>query len=316
MKLKLGELGGFLVFAMVGLMFMFTSGGGLTEYFTFSRNAVEHTGTVVRIDTIQQDASRERMMIVKYTVSGQEYESGLIDYWGKNIGDEMKIYYNPKKPSDIRLNVRSDIEMEIIFTSLGAIVFLIGIGGIFSVIRKKKNLSRNVTKKYDTVQALKNASKLKASEMLIDIIFMIIGAVVMILVVNSNEISGNELGVLAIPAVFFLIGATLLFVRVRKKLIIRDLIRMNYVVKADFEEVVQNTSYKVNKKSPYIIYCKWVDKGANTTYLFKSVNLWYNPKIIIKEKGITTFPVYLNPNNPKQYYVSTEEIEEKMMNIK
>jgi len=316
MKLKLGELGGFLVFAMVGIMFMFISGGGLMEYFTFSRNAVEHTGTVVRIDTIQQDASRERMMIVKYTVSGQEYESGLIDYWGKNIGDEMKIYYNPKKPSDIRLNVRSDIEMEIIFTSLGAIVFLIGIGGIFSVIRKKKNLSRNVTKKNDTVRALKNASKVKASETFMSIILMIIGAGVMILVVSSNENSGNDLVALGLCAVFFLIGATLLFVRVRKKLIIRDLIRMNYVVQADFEEVVHNTSYKVNGRSPYIIYCKWVDRDANTTYLLKSVNLWYNPKIIIKEKGITTFPVYLNPANPKQHYISTDEIEGKVTSLK
>ena len=43
----------------------------------------------------------------------------------------------------------------------------------------------------------------------------------------------------------------------------------------------------------------------------KSENLWDNPEYIIKEKNITTFPVYIDTTNRKKYHLSLEDIEKE-----
>ena len=128
MKMEIGGKVAYLIFLMVGLTLMFSGGNGLVGYFTFTRNAIEHTGIIFRIDTIQQDADKVRMLTVKYSVSGQEYESRIKDYWGMKTGDEMKIFYNSRKPSEIQLNAdTSFLTGDVIFLSMGLLFFLIGI---------------------------------------------------------------------------------------------------------------------------------------------------------------------------------------------
>jgi len=43
--------------------------------------------------------------------------------------------------------------------------------------------------------------------------------------------------------------------------------------------------------------------------LFTSDNIWFDPEPIIHEKGITSLPVYIDPENPKNYFVSVKDIE-------
>lgn len=43
----------------------------------------------------------------------------------------------------------------------------------------------------------------------------------------------------------------------------------------------------------------------------KSENLWDNLEYIIKEKNITTFPVYIDTTNRKKYHLSLEDIEKE-----
>ena len=42
---------------------------------------------------------------------------------------------------------------------------------------------------------------------------------------------------------------------------------------------------------------------------FKSENIWLNPERIIERNHIDILPVYIDPKNPKRYYVSIEKIE-------
>ena len=80
---------------------------------------------------------------------------------------------------------------------------------------------------------------------------------------------------------------------------------------ADFKEVTINYSYSVNTRHPYIIICTGKDSVTGEVRTFKSENLWDNPEYIIKERNITTFPVYIDINNRKKYYLSLEEIEKE-----
>jgi len=135
---------------------------------------------------------------------------------------------------------------------------------------------------------------------------------------NPNDIQASGFGayiIFGFGAVCFLAGAGWIFAGIKRKNLKQMLISMDYVVHAEFESVDHDTSLKVNGKSPYKILCRWVDKGDSITYLYKSENIWYNPSKTIKDKGITTFPVYINPNNPKQYYISIEQIEEKVVDL-
>ena len=82
-------------------------------------------------------------------------------------------------------------------------------------------------------------------------------------------------------------------------------------VDAAIEEIIYDASYVKNGKSPYYITCKWKNPENGNIYLFKSGNIWYNPRFIIEDKEITTLSVRLNEGNPKKYSVSLESIEEE-----
>ena len=57
--------------------------------------------------------------------------------------------------------------------------------------------------------------------------------------------------------------------------------------------------------------CTRKDNVTGEVRTFKSENLWDNPEYIIKERNITTFPVYIDINNRKKYYLSLEEFEKE-----
>ena len=80
------------------------------------------------------DASYD--ITVKYTVDGKEYEGELNGLGKYNIGDKMKIYYNPNDPSQITQSKSLILPIVIIIGGLGAFV-----GGIITAINaiKKHN---------------------------------------------------------------------------------------------------------------------------------------------------------------------------------
>ncbi len=44
--------------------------------------------------------------------------------------------------------------------------------------------------------------------------------------------------------------------------------------------------------------------------MFKSRNIWSNPEDIIEEKNIKQFPVYIDKNNKKKYFVDIDILTE------
>lgn len=96
-----------------------------------------------------------------------------------------------------------------------------------------------------------------------------------------------------------------LFLFIRHKVIKNRVLSRGEMIQADFLDVIQ-ASYAVNNVTPYLIRADWVDLSTNKLYLFKSRPLVDSPALILK-KGLK-IPVYINPHNPKQYYMDIEAI--------
>lgn len=80
------------------------------------------------------------------------------------------------------------------------------------------------------------------------------------------------------------------------------------LVYANYVKTRKNTSYAVNGVHPYNIVCEWNNPQDNKKYTFKSENIWDDPQRIIEEKNIKTVPVYINPENKKQYFMDLDYI--------
>ena len=70
---------------------------------------------------------------VKYTVDGKEYDVKLEDVSKYNIGDKMKIYYNPKDPSQITQTKSLILPAVIVVAGIASLT-----GGIISIVNTVK----------------------------------------------------------------------------------------------------------------------------------------------------------------------------------
>lgn len=125
---------------------------------------------------------------------------------------------------------------------------------------------------------------------------------------TTSSAGGIMMSVFGIP--FCAIGLGLLFNKLNKMSGKKTLLENGQRINANLQEVTVNYSYSVNNRHPYLIICQGQDMNGEIR-TFKSENLWDNPEPIIQQKNITTFPVYIDINNPKKYYLSLEDIEEK-----
>lgn len=108
---------------------------------------------------------------------------------------------------------------------------------------------------------------------------------------------------------FCAIGLGIIFHKLNKASGKKKMLETGDKIYADFKEVTINYSYSVNNRHPYIIICTGKDNVTGKVRTFKSENLWDDPEYIIKERNITTFPVYIDVTNRKKYYLSLEEFE-------
>lgn len=86
-------------------------------------------------------------------------------------------------------------------------------------------------------------------------------------------------------------------------------------VMASFEETAMNFTVSVNGQHPYYIIVSWRDPGSGKTYLFRSESMWVNPDILIAQRDLRQFPVYLDPKNPKRYTVDTDALTRNVVDL-
>lgn len=132
-----------IIFTILGLAIFLFGMFVLSEDFEFSKNAVETTGIVSKIESYEElDANNRRYTktdaYVKYKVDGQSFEEKLDTFDTNNIkkGNTVNIYYNSKDPSEIKThNTKKYTGAKIMV--VGLIILLLGI------LRKNKEAIPN-----------------------------------------------------------------------------------------------------------------------------------------------------------------------------
>ncbi len=104
-----------------------------------------------------------------------------------------------------------------------------------------------------------------------------------------------------IGAALFLIGLgiTLFAVLQRRK---EEDLRLNGArVEADLQSVEQNTSIGNAGQHPWRIVGQWVDPTSQRVHLFRSRNLWFDPRPYVGDRRHVT--VFVERGNPRRYHV-------------
>ena len=137
--------------------------------------------------------------------------------------------------------------------------------------------------------------------------------------INSIGVKSLDYIMLVFPGlglIFACIGGTSLAVKNGKKRKDKRLKEIGTRIDALYTETTINSTYAVNGRSPYNIMCEWNNPADGKKYVFKSQNLWINPETKIAEKGIKTFPVYVDMNNLKKYAVDVDALfDDTKMNM-
>ncbi|MBC7183635.1 MAG: DUF3592 domain-containing protein, partial [Marinobacter sp.] len=113
---------------------------------------------------------------------------------------------------------------------------------------------------------------------------------------------GATLIVGVLGGVFFMIGAGMFVVPAVRNSGAAKLRETGQLVQGMFQGVEKNQMIEMNGKSPYQIVCQWRNPVTSDIHVFRSGNLWFDPSEHIHSESI---PVYINPENPKRYWVDT-----------
>ena len=137
---------------------------------------------------------------------------------------------------------------------------------------------------------------------------------------DVNEIGSKSLDLLylilpGIGSIFLLIGLIGLAYISYKKKKEKKLKETGELVYANYSETIINRNITVNGRHPYNIIVQWNNPEDGKKYLLRSKNIYFNPEMMIEERNIKTFPVYINPNNKKQYFVDVDILNEDVVDL-
>lgn len=131
---------------------------------------------------------------------------------------------------------------------------------------------------------------------------------------NPQKVS-TEYGLIFAGGVFILMGVIFscvgiipIIVGIKKSSLQKQLIAGGRYIFAKVESITQNTSYKVNGRSPYVVYCTYQDEYKDVVYRFKSGNIWQNPEYFLQPGSDVR--VYVNGEDYSKYYVDVESMLE------
>lgn len=105
---------------------------------------------------------------------------------------------------------------------------------------------------------------------------------------------------LILGSAFTFVGSIMGIIRIKKCKTLTWLKKHGTPIKAKFQSVEKNTSISANGKHPYRIYAQWLNPNTSEIHVFKSVNLWFDPKDYIKQEELM---ILIDYNNPKKYYM-------------
>lgn len=120
---------------------------------------------------------------------------------------------------------------------------------------------------------------------------------------TSEYIMGGFL--LFMGIIFFLIGFIPFVNAIRQKAKQNKLLQNGLTLQATVEYSDYDTSFSVNGRHPFVIYCTYEDIYKNVTYRFKSKHIWTDPSEVFPDGS--TIDVLVDPTDYSKYYVNAEE---------
>lgn len=110
---------------------------------------------------------------------------------------------------------------------------------------------------------------------------------------------------LGMGVIFTLVGLGPIIGSVIKSSHRKKILQNGKVLYATVDNIVYNTSYSVNGRHPFIIYCTYRDDYKDISYRFKSAPLWTDPNPVFPVGSY--IEVYVNPNDYSKYHVNAEK---------
>lgn len=111
---------------------------------------------------------------------------------------------------------------------------------------------------------------------------------------------GGPVIVGALGTVFLLVGGSMIVWIAAKQRRDEYLRSSGKPIETEFQAVDLNRAFNVNGRHPFRVTTQWLNPATNEVHLFHSNNLWFDPTQYLSGKRII---VYIEPNNPKRYYM-------------
>lgn len=119
------------------------------------------------------------------------------------------------------------------------------------------------------------------------------------------SISEFHIPMFIIGFILLSVGLAPLLIYLRRKLIKHKMMKFNVVIETNFLDII-DAQYDFIGHTPWVIRSQYWDEKDNLIYQFKSSPLSVDPsKYLSKDLKI---PVFINPNNPKEYYMDLTAI--------
>lgn len=128
---------------------------------------------------------------------------------------------------------------------------------------------------------------------------------------NPNKVrsKGGEIFLMAIfggmGLIFFLVGGIPLVGLIKKEKMRKQLMQTGKPLYAKVESIGYNTTFTVNGRHPFVIYCLYEDPYGDVTYRFKSQNLWTDPSLQFPIGS--EIKVFVDGNDYSRYCVCVDE---------
>lgn len=119
---------------------------------------------------------------------------------------------------------------------------------------------------------------------------------------------------IGLGSVFAIMGLCFLIKAIKDKRMVKRVIAMNCIIQAQIGDFSIDGSLMVNGRHPFVLRASAISPYDGQAYEFRSDAIWNDLRPILQAYNITKVPVYVNPQNYKEYYMDMTNINQYLGN--
>jgi len=121
--------------------------------------------------------------------------------------------------------------------------------------------------------------------------------------IDFGDTVGYNMRGVFVGGLFFLLGLYYLIRYSVSDSANKKLVISGQKIAAEFVSVDRNERYRMGDNNPWVIKCKWTDKGNNREYFFASKDYTIDPAPYLI--GRYHLDVFIDPSDPTKYFIDT-----------